>query len=450
MAKASPTTSDPPAPPVSPAPYTLLAPGPHEQATRVLTGPSPSAWRGALLIVGGLSSVVLIALLDYATGPYISFGIFYLLPVAACAWWGGFPHGILLAVAGSVAGHMIDHIENASIPPAAGVWNGIVRFCTLTLVASLVSRLHAGVFRERLLARTDSLTGAANARTFYEAAAAEAEWARRVAAPLTLAYLDVDDFKRLNDRLGHSAGDEALRHIVQTIHLHLGGQGLLARLGGDEFALLLPGQAGEGVVALLTRLQEQLAHEMVAKGWPVSVSIGAITFLRPAQDVDVMIRRVDALMYGAKKKGKGRIEYVVMRDEPPALTEERRRNQRRATVRVRSGCPALVQEEGQTQARAAAALVYDISADGVGISLEKQYPLDQVLMVESLLPGPPTLAARVVRVTQKGGRWLHGCLLSTRLNAQDLGSWLGTGYGAPDAPSQKLASGQGSECGSGS
>src|SRR5205823_5425701 len=121
-----------------------------------------------------------------------------------------------------------------------GTWNGVTRFATLALASSLVARLHSGILRERLLARTDPLTGAANARTFYEAVAVEAGRACRAARPLTLAYLDLDNFKQLNDRLGHAAGDAALVHVVQATRLNLRPADLLARLGGDEFALLLP------------------------------------------------------------------------------------------------------------------------------------------------------------------------------------------------------------------
>src|SRR5207253_5185332 len=111
---------------------------------------------------------------DYGTGPYLSFGIFYLIPVAACAWYGGFPHGTLMALAAAVAWNTVDALENPLIPASIGLWNGVSRFATLALASSLVARLHSGILRERLLARTDALTGAANARTFYEAVAAEA------------------------------------------------------------------------------------------------------------------------------------------------------------------------------------------------------------------------------------------------------------------------------------
>jgi diguanylate cyclase (GGDEF)-like protein len=386
--------------------------------------PLPGMGLRALLVAANLLLVALTAVLDYQTGPHLSFGIFYLIPVAACAWWGGFPHGILAALAGSVAWHLVDRLENPLIPVAAGAWNGVVRFGTLALTSSLLSRVRLGVQRERRLARTDALTGAANSRTFYEAAAAEAERARRSARPLTLAYLDLDDFKQLNDRLGHAAGDAALRHVVRTAHLHLRASDLLARLGGDEFALLLPGAGPEGAASLLARLQERLARDLASHGWPVTLSVGAITFLRPPGDVDWMVQRVDALMYGAKRKGKGRVEHEVVKEEASAPSGPWPGAERRATARVLCGRAAVVRREGAGDARLQFATLRDISAGGVGLRLGEPLPPDTVVVVEALRPGTRALLARVVRVTEEEGGWLHGCVLSTRLGTEEVRGWL--------------------------
>jgi diguanylate cyclase (GGDEF)-like protein len=396
---------------------------------------------GAVLVAAGVVGVLLIALVDLATGPQLSCSIFYLLPVAACAWWGGFPHAILVALAGSLAWHIVDHIENPHLAHSAAMWNGAVRFSTLTLVSSLVARLHASVLREARLARTDSLTGAANSRTFYEAAGVEAERARRAARPLTLAYLDIDDFKRLNDRLGHVAGDEALRHVVLTIQRNVGRLGLVSRLGGDEFALLLPYLGSEEAVALLARLHGLLLQEMARCGWPVTLSMGAITFLRPALDVDLMVRRIDSLMYGAKRKGKARVEHAVAHDDPQPRDGDRRRAQRRGTARVVCGRTVRVRGEADSQEEFATAC--DISVTGVGLIMEKALPVGTVVVVDTLPPGAGPLLARVVRVLPEGNRWKHGCSLSRRLNVEELGEWLGIAHEAhtppPESPPHNLA-----------
>ena len=92
-----------------------------------------------------------------------------------CAWWGDFPHGILVAIAGSAAWHIVDLLENPGTPLFAALCNGVTRFGTLALACALVAQLHNKLLRERRLARSDPLTGAANARTFYELATKEAD-----------------------------------------------------------------------------------------------------------------------------------------------------------------------------------------------------------------------------------------------------------------------------------
>jgi diguanylate cyclase (GGDEF)-like protein len=379
--------------------------------------------RSGLLVIGGLLLVAFIALLDYATGPYLSVSVFYFIPVAVCAWWGGFSHGILVSLGGAVAWHLIDGLENPAIAPFLQVCNGVLRFGILVLTSSLVSRLRAGVLRERLLARTDALTGAANGRTFYEVATAEAERALRTGRPLTLAYFDVDDFKQLNDRLGHAAGDAALVHLVSTVRPHLRRMDLLARLGGDEFALLLPETDAEGAVRLLARLQDLVSQELARKVWPATLSVGAITFPQPLLDVDLMIQRVDLLMYGAKRKGKGRIEHTVLQQPSEPHARAKRWMEKRATARALCNREARLrqQEEGTEEF----VTVCDISTGGIGLDLAKPLPCDTLLVIEPLSAGARTLLARVVRVTPGGKGWLHGCELSLPLSAEEMRGWLG-------------------------
>jgi diguanylate cyclase (GGDEF)-like protein len=406
-------------PPNPPSPPCLPRSGlPAGEGVRSSAVPFLKGIREVLLVLVGLALVALIAVLDYWTGPYVSFGIFYLIPVAACAWWGGFSHGILLTLAGSIAWHVVDSLENPLIPAAVGIWNGITRFAVLVLTSSLVARLRAAMLREQLLARTDPLTGAVNARTFYEVVAAEAGRACRSAQPLTLAYFDLDNFKHLNDRMGHAAGDAALIRVVQSTRLNLRKSDLLARLGGDEFAVLLPDTGADVAGPLLQRIQGILSDEMACKNCPITVSVGAITFLRPAWDVDLMVQQVDALMYRAKKKGKARLELAMVKggtDEKFPGTE------RRASARVLCNRPAYARPEGESQEDFVT--VRDISADGVGLFLEKAIPTGTLLVVEPLTYGAKTLLAKVVRSNFEEGGWLHGCDLSTRLDEEDIRCW---------------------------
>jgi diguanylate cyclase (GGDEF)-like protein len=363
------------------------------------------------------------ALLDYQTGPHLSFAAVYLLPVAVGAWWAGFSPGTLVALASAFAWCAVDLAQHPDAPPAALVWNGVTRFGILTLVASLAARLHAGVLRERRLARTDPLTGAANGRHFYEAVAAAADRARLTAEPLTLAYLDLDDFKQVNDRLGHAAGDAVLTHAAQTIRAEIGSAGLLARLGGDEFALLLPRTGAEPAAALLSRLHQRVTTGMKEKGWPVGLSIGAVTFARAGEDVDRMVQRADALMYAAKRNGKGRVEHAVVGD-----ATEREAGERRATVL--SVWTARVRAEGDTGDGGEFATVRDITADGLGLFVGRRFPPGAVLVIEPLAASARTLLGRVTGADAERGGWVHRCTLAARLDDDDLSRWRAAGQPA--------------------
>jgi diguanylate cyclase (GGDEF)-like protein len=378
----------------------------------------------AFLTLGGLALTAVIAYLDYLTGPYLSFGIFYLIPVALCAWWNGFAHGIFLALAGAVAWHLVDAQENPMIPEIAAIWNGVVRFGTLVLTSSLIARLHSAIVGERLLARTDPLTGAANGRTFYQSVQAECDRARRFSRQMSLAYFDVDDFKLLNDRFGHATGDAALLQIVRTIQKHVRSSDLLARLGGDEFALLMPETAADRAIALLTRLHAALVHEMTKNAWPVTLSVGAVTLGNMVEDVDRLVQRADALMYRAKKNGKGRLEHEYLNVvASESTTGEQHFLEKRATARVL--CNLRVRVRGESQEDDSQfAIIRNVSEKGINVSLDREFSVGSLLVVEALAAGKSPLLARVRNVSREGRSWHHGCELAVKLDTDDLAVWL--------------------------
>lgn len=380
-----------------------------------------SGWVMALLRVGGCVGLVgAVAGLDYLTGPGLSFALFYLLAALAAAWQGGFSLGILLAAVGAAAWLVVDRAEVPQVAADVALWNAAALFATMVLIASLVARLQSALWRERQLARTDPLTGVANGRTFYETAARETVRAHRAGTALTLAYLDVDDFKRLNDSLGHAVGDRALVQVVATVTSELRAGDVLGRLGGDEFALLLPETDAAGARTLLERLQRRVAEALTAAGWPVTLSVGAVTFPEPRDDVDRMIQRVDALMYAAKRAGKARLEHRVETavQAPPVLLE------RRAVARLLCNSPARVRaaDDGPTPTFAT---VRNLSAEGVAFLSEAPFEVGTLVIIEPLSPQARTLLARVVHTDLNSAGYLHGCRLPERLGADEVQAWLG-------------------------
>jgi diguanylate cyclase (GGDEF)-like protein len=186
----------------------------------------------------------------------------------------------------------------------------------MTLLASALRRL---ADEQRQLARTDALTGVANRRAFYERADLELSRMRRLPEAMTVAYVDVDDFKRINDTMGHEAGDDLLRNVADTFLHRVRTTDLVARLGGDEFALLLPATGSEAALALLSELIQTLGGEMKRQAWPVTFSIGAVTFIRPPASADDLLRRVDQLMYKVKREGKAGVKHEIFPSMPESV-----------------------------------------------------------------------------------------------------------------------------------
>ena len=162
----------------------------------------------------------------------------------------------------------------------------------------------------RRLADTDPLTGVLNRRAFEAAAGAMAERARRRSDPFAVCVLDIDDFKALNDRRGHAAGDHALRALVAAARDALREADLVARLGGDEFAVALPGADDERARIVAERLRGAIARarpERNGVALAFTVSVGVAAAERRDEPLAALLARADAALYRAKAAGKNRV-----------------------------------------------------------------------------------------------------------------------------------------------
>ncbi|HYN86864.1 MAG TPA: GGDEF domain-containing protein [Pyrinomonadaceae bacterium] len=266
----------------------------------------------AFLVTVALLVVAALAVLNYLSGPDVSFLIFYIAPVFLTAWFVGRRAGLLMCACVGLTWFVVaeltsDHYSSRAVP----FWNAAVTLgfiVTLTLVVAAFKRSHE---KERELARTDYLTGAFNGRAFAEAAEAEINRARRNLLPFTVFYMDVDDFKLVNDRDGHSTGDRLLRVVAETIRESVRTIDVVARLGGDEFAVLLPETDGGAAEVVIRRVRRQLTEAARAEGWPVTFSLGVVTWDVPPASLDEMLRAADGLMYAAKRNGKNRILHKI-------------------------------------------------------------------------------------------------------------------------------------------
>jgi diguanylate cyclase (GGDEF)-like protein len=261
--------------------------------------------RPALLYAVTFALIALIALADYATGDQILLFILQLVPVAILAWCAGLYAGVVLITYVALAGGEFHTLH---------AWHAAVSFTSNAVVAWVVSRLKASRLQilllldvERRMAREDPLTELASVRAFRERLRLEVDRMKRHKKPMSLLYLDLDDFKRVNDERGHAAGDETLARVGRLLHALTRKVDLCGRLGGDEFAVLMPETGAHDAIVVANRVREGMHKPFSEGGAGIGLSAGVGTFLTPPMDEQVATNEVDQLMYEAKRSGKNRV-----------------------------------------------------------------------------------------------------------------------------------------------
>ncbi|MEO0233876.1 MAG: GGDEF domain-containing protein [candidate division WOR-3 bacterium] len=263
-----------------------------------------------MVLFFSLLLVILLGIIDHKTGFEVSFSIFYLIPISISVLFGGFYSGIIISLFSAVIWALADiysghQYENFLIP----LWNAIMRLGYFSLHSFFMSRfleMYKKVKKESL---TDSLTAVTNSRFFYILFEQELMKAKRSKKPFTLAYIDLDNFKSVNDTYGHLEGDSLLIKIAQTIKKNIRETDILARIGGDEFILLLPETDYKLSDNILKRLKDVVLIEVKKNDYPVTLSIGAITFNKFDYEINDMIKQADDLMYKIKREGKNNVEH---------------------------------------------------------------------------------------------------------------------------------------------
>lgn len=269
--------------------------------------------KNKLFIVAiGLFGILAIGIVDNLIVENISLSIFFLAPIIFTTWFANKNYGIFICFA-SASVWLIAELSSKIVYPSVLIpyWNAGVRLGFFLITCSLLSHLKIAYDREKYWARTDQLTGAYNRRFFLELLQAEINRSKRYKHPLTLAYIDLDNFKQVNDRFGHSTGDRLLKLVAEIATQNIRNTDIFGRLGGDEFVLLMPETSYEAARIVLERVQQSLLKTMAEHSWSVSLSIGATTFIKQLNSSDAMLELADKLMYTVKNSGKNRIEHTL-------------------------------------------------------------------------------------------------------------------------------------------
>lgn len=254
--------------------------------------------------------VLLIGWLDYWVGYELSLSFFYLIPLGIATWYLNRRSGYLVAFCCVVIWDLANRANGQVLSSELiRYWNMGIRMASYSVVALVLGELKLAIQVERAIARTDHLTGIFNRREFNEQLAFEIQRADRLMYPVSLAYIDLDNFKQVNDEQGHSSGDAHLKLIAQTIAAVIRKTDLFARLGGDEFGLFLPNVDSTIAKLVIDKICKAVMQELNDIQSPVTLSVGVITFRTPPMSVDEMIHKADALMYQAKLAGKNRAVY---------------------------------------------------------------------------------------------------------------------------------------------
>lgn len=270
---------------------------------------SPTEIRAVSL---GTLGVAAVAAADLAVGFEISLVALHMIPVLVVTWYASARWGLFILVLMTIVTVLME--LSLAPPPSKPIYryadlaSDFVAMCVLVFVQSRLREAYRIVRRQ---SRTDALTGCLNRSGFHEKLVAEVVRQKRYGQPFALAYLDVDDFKLVNDTQGHHAGDALLVQIGLALRARLRSTDEAGRLGGDEFAVLLRGTDQDRAAALAHQLQQELDRTARGHRWPVGFSIGVVCFTRPPQDADDALRIADELMYEVKKGGKNALRARV-------------------------------------------------------------------------------------------------------------------------------------------
>ena len=266
----------------------------------------------ALRLAGYVLLMSLVYWANTVTPPTARLGILYIIPVLLVTWTDGVIWGIVFGVASLTLRETValDQMP-ANTPLQWRITNGAAYVAVVALAMAGLQSLRRSQAQLAQMVIQDQLTNVLNARAFSDRLSEELDRNRRYPGPLALLYMDLDNFKIINDTHGHQTGDAVLRLVADAMRSSVRHSDIVGRLGGDEFGVLMPETDAQLADAAAKRLVAALRN--VFKGTPnVTASIGVVSCTATDASTDDLLRRADQAMYDAKRLGKDRVVQVTI------------------------------------------------------------------------------------------------------------------------------------------
>jgi diguanylate cyclase (GGDEF)-like protein len=257
-------------------------------------------------VIGVLCCVVL-GMMDLLVPSGLELPFLYILPIAFTTWFAGKQMGMLVSV---ICTLFLSHnyLKFGVIVGALDILSAFGFFLVFVL---MLVRIRDLLELESTLSRTDPLTGVMNTRAFSEIVGYEIMRLQRENSPYSLVYLDVDNFKVVNDLYGHTKGDELLKAVASCLTENLRKTDIVARMGGDEFTIFYPATGQAPAKVITQKIKEKLDDLSEANAWPTTISMGVVTCTSGKCELEGIVTVADKLMYEVKNTGKNDVLYAV-------------------------------------------------------------------------------------------------------------------------------------------
>jgi diguanylate cyclase (GGDEF)-like protein len=272
----------------------------------------------AFVFAFGVLIIATISIIDYYTGEEIAFSIFYIFPISIVSLYSNTFFSILTCFIAGAIWFAIEYATGAHYSHYGYViWHAIVRFGFFLITSNLLIKNKHLLDRLQKLATIDGLTGLLNSRSFKEISQNYCLLSARYQRPIAIGYIDVDNFKGINDTLGHSVGDQVLSSVAKVLKESVRTTDVVGRLGGDEFAVFLPEANYQGTKELFEKIHSALVQNAKTNQWPIGFSVGVAIFPVAPVEINNALKVADNLMYKVKKSCKNKL----LLEEQPQIPE---------------------------------------------------------------------------------------------------------------------------------